>query len=112
MTGLSRGEVVLVNFQFSDESGVKQRPALVLSTDRYHHGRQEVIVAAITSNVRRLLIGDHKIRAWREAGLLYPSVVTGVIRTVKQNMISRRLGMIAAADLEAVTHKLRAVLAL
>ena len=98
MTSLNRGDVVLVNFQFSDESGVKQRPALVLSSERYHRGRQEVIVAAITSNVGRLLIGDHRIRAWREAGLLYPSVVTGIIRTVKQNMIGRQLGIIRFPD--------------
>lgn len=112
MTDLSRGDVVLVNFQFSDESGMKQRPALVLSTERYQQNRKEVVVAAITSNVRRLLTGDHKMRAWREAGLLYPSVVTGIIRTVKQDMIGRRLGMIATTDLEAVTRKLREVLAL
>ena len=86
MTGFSQGDVVLVNFVFSDESGVKHRPAMILSTDRYHRSRQETVVAAITSNVQRLLVGDHKLRAWREAGLLYPSVVTGIIRTVKQDM--------------------------
>jgi len=112
MTGYSPGDVVLVNFLFSDESGVKHRPALILSTDRYHQGRQETIVAAITSTVSRLLVGDHKLRAWREAGLLYPSVVTGIIRTVKQDMISRRLGTLAAADLREVKRKLHEILAL
>ena len=112
MTGCSQGDVVLVNFMFSDESGVKHQPALILSADRYHQGRQEAIVAAITSNVKRLLVGDHKMRAWREAGLLYPSVVTGIIRTVKQNMISRRVGAIATTDLRDVKRKLREMLEL
>ena len=112
MTGCSQGDVVLVNFMFSDESGVKHRPALILSADHYHQGRQEAIVAAITSNVKRLLVGDHKMRAWREAGLLYPSVVTGIIRTVKQNMISRRVGAIAVTDLRDVKRKLREMLEL
>jgi mRNA interferase MazF len=112
MTGVKHGDVVLVNFFFTDESGVKHRPAVIVSTDRYHRGRQEAVVAAITSNVTRLLAGDYKLRAWREAGLLYPSVVTGIIRTVKHAMISRRLGTVAAADLQAVKGKLREVLAL
>jgi mRNA-degrading endonuclease toxin of MazEF toxin-antitoxin module len=51
MIGFSQGDVVLVNFVFSDESGVKHRPAMILSTDRYHRGRREALVAAITSNV-------------------------------------------------------------
>ncbi len=112
MTGFSQGDIVLVNFVFSDERGVKHRPALIVSTDRYHQGRQEVIMAAITSNVNRLLVGDHKLRAWREAGLLYPSVVTGIIRTVKRDMISRKLGTAAATDLQMVKRKLQEVLGL
>lgn len=62
MTGHSRGDVVLIGFVFSDESGKKFRPALVLSSSAYHRGRQEVVVAAITSNIRRRLalslVGD------------------------------------------------------
>lgn len=112
MTGFSRGDVVLVNFVFSDETGVKRRPALILSAERYHRERQEAIVAAITSKVDRLLVGDHEMRAWHEAGLLYPSTVTGIIRTVKQSMISRRLGAISAIDLRAVKRNLGEILEL
>jgi mRNA interferase MazF len=53
MTAFNRGDVVLVEFVFSDESGAKLRPALVVSTTAYHQVRQEVIVAAITSHVIR-----------------------------------------------------------
>ena len=62
MTSFSRGDVVLVKFVFSDEKGAKQRPGLIVSTDGYHQGRREMILAAITSNVGRLLVGDHKIK--------------------------------------------------
>jgi mRNA interferase MazF len=107
-----RGEVVLVNFVFPDETGIKRRPTLILSTDAYQQDRKEVIVAAITSNIRRVLIGDHLISDWKEAGLLYPSTVTGIIRTVKQEMIDRRLGALALKDLQAVEQNLRRVLGL
>jgi hypothetical protein len=67
---------------------------------------------AVTSNVGRLLPGDHKIKSWREANLLYPSVVTGIVRTIKRDMITRRLGALAVADLKIVQSKLREILAL
>ena len=68
MTSCSRGEIVLVKFVFAGEKGAKQRPGLIVSGDRYHQGRREAILAAITSNVGRLLVGDHKIKASRGIG--------------------------------------------
>ena len=112
MTSVSRGDVVLVKFVFADEKGAKQRPGLIVSTDRYHQGRRETILAAITSNVGRLLVGDYKIKAWRESGLLYPSIVTGIVRTIKHDMIAGRMGALPASELRAVEDKLREILAL
>ena len=71
MTTYKQGDVVLVRFVFTDESGAKRRPAVVVSTSEYHQGRQEAIVAAITSNVDWLLVGNHLISGWQEAGLLF-----------------------------------------
>lgn len=112
MTACSRGDVVLVGFVFSDESGRKLRPAVVISSQDYHRARQEVIVAAITSNVRRRLFGDHPIADWRGAGLLFPSLVTGIVRTVKRTIIDRKLGAMPRPDMEAVDRGLRRSLAL
>lgn len=112
MTVYSRGDVVLVGFVFSDESGKKLRPALVVSSPAYHRGRQEVVVAAITSNVRRRLFGDHLIADWKGAGLLFPSRVTGIIRTITRTMINRRLGSMPKPDMEAVDGELRRSLGL
>ncbi len=112
MISFKQGDVVLVRFVFSEETGAKRRPALILSTTDYHTGRQEAIMAAITSNVDRLLVGDHLIVDWQQAGLLFPSVVTGIIRTIKKAMIERRLGSISPVDLRATQDKLREVLGL
>jgi mRNA interferase MazF len=112
MTACRRGDVVLVAFVFSEETGTKLRPALVLSSEGYHRNRQEVIVAAITSNVRRRLFGDQIVGDWQGAGLLFPSVVTGTLRTVKRPMIQRRLGAMGAADLRAIDAAIRRCLAL
>ncbi len=107
MTAYSRGEVVLVGFVFSDESGKKLRPAVIISSAAYNRSRQEVVVAAITSNIRRRLFGDHLIANWKQAGLVFPSVATGILRTIKQTMIDRKLGSMTKADLEAIDREIR-----
>ncbi|MGH7860568.1 MAG: type II toxin-antitoxin system PemK/MazF family toxin [Candidatus Binatia bacterium] len=111
-TPYERGDIALVRFLFADEQGAKQRPVLVLSGGEYHAGRQEVIVAALTSNVSRLLPGDHLIEEWKDAGLPKPSVATGILRTIKRTMIGRVLGRMTARDLSAYQKVLRKMLGL
>jgi mRNA interferase MazF len=112
MTEYSRGDVVLVSFVFSDETGVRRRPAVIVSSEAYHQGRQEAIIAAITSSTERILVGDHFISDWQRAGLLFPSVATGIVRTIKRNMIARKLGVISKADMQAIDGRLRVILSL
>jgi hypothetical protein len=45
--------------------------------------------------VRRHLVGDHLIVDWKDAGLLFPSVATGILRTVTRGMVDRDLGAMA-----------------
>jgi len=66
--------------------------------------------AAITSNVDRLLVGDHLIAGWQKAGLLFPSVATGIIRTIKQEIINRKLGSMPSTDMQAIEDALRQAL--
>jgi len=106
MTEYNWGDVVLVSFAFADETGVKQRPTVIVSSGAYPQGRQEAIIAAITSKIDRVLIGDHLIGDWHRAGLLFPSVATGLIRTIKQGMIVHRLGKLSRDDLKYVDKQL------
>jgi mRNA interferase MazF len=101
------GDIVLVNFGFSEGVGFKKRPALVISNEVYNTNRQEVIILAITSNVDRLLLGDTKISRWEEAGLLYPSLITGIVRTVKSDMIFRKIGEVSKIDLNKAEENIK-----
>ena len=112
MTGYKRGDVILVRFIFSDETGERQRPAVILSSDAYHQSRQEAIIAAITSRTDRLLVGDYLINDWEGAGLLFPSVSTGIIRTIKQGMIAKKLGKMPLPDMKRIEGNLRDALGL
>jgi mRNA interferase MazF len=71
-TEYKRGDIVLVNFVFAEETGSKRRPVLILSSNCYMEERQDVIVSAITSNTLRLLVGDHLMFDWEAADLLFP----------------------------------------
>ena len=104
------GDIVLINFGFSEGIGFKKRPALAISSEAYNSQRQEVIILAITSNVDRVLLGDTKISEWKEAGLLYPSLVTGIVRTVKSDVIFRKIGEILQADSNKVYENIRKII--
>lgn len=110
MTNYKQQDVLLVEFRFSEGEGSKKRPALVISTNKYNNNLQEVIMAAITSNTNRVLFGDTKIELWDEAGLLYPSLVTGVMRTIKGKTIIRKLGVLSKQDFQKVQKNLKKII--
>ena len=112
MRSYDRGDIILVEFVFSEGSNSKQRPALVISVEDYQRNREELILAAVTNNVERELIGDTELEDWKKAGLLYPSLVTAIVRTIKKNMVNRRLGRLSNEDLRAVEGNLRQVMGL
>ena len=48
----SFGDVVLVPFPFTDQTGAKKRSAVVVSSSSYNTGRRDIVIMAITSQVR------------------------------------------------------------
>jgi mRNA interferase MazF len=52
MTSLEFGDVVLVPFPFTDQSTTKKRPAVVISSTRYNTERPDLIIIAVTSQIR------------------------------------------------------------
>jgi mRNA interferase MazF len=55
---LSQRDIVLIPFPFSDLSGDKVRPALVISNDEYQAAYRDAVVLALTSN---LSASDYKV---------------------------------------------------
>jgi len=59
------GDVVLVRFPFSNLTAFKQRPAVVVSKLSYNTARPDVIIIAITSQLRSLPgLGEIWIGEW------------------------------------------------
>lgn len=58
-------DVVLVGFPFTNLQAVKKRPAVVISRNAYQQGRPDVILMAVTSQIRQpLAIGEVILKDW------------------------------------------------
>ena len=116
MTGLKRGDVVLVVFPNSDLITFKRRPAIVVQADGLETGLPQVVIAMITSNLARR---GHPSRVFialnspaaHGSGLLTDSVImTDNLATALNKAIVKKLGRLA--DMNPVATALRATLGL
>lgn len=93
------GDVVLVPFPFTSQAASKKRPAAVVSNRAYNTARPDVVVMAITSQLRPSPgAGEVWIGQWQAAGLLKPSAVKPVFATLEQMLILRQLGRLDGDD--------------
>jgi mRNA interferase MazF len=109
-----RGEVVVVNVPFSDGTGTKPRPALVISNRSFHGGLQDVIVCPISSQPRfyeKPGLGDCPIGEWQALNLRYASTVrVSKILSVDKKIVKKKLGVLPQADMAMVESTLCAAL--
>ena len=105
-TTYKRGSVVVVEIAFTDLSGSKRRPALVVSDERFHKTLRDLIVCPISSQsrfYRRPGPGDCPVKDWRAAGLRRPSTVrVSKVLAIDKTIVRRTLGVLRAHDLVSV----------
>lgn len=112
MTAYDFGDVVLVPFPFTDQTGMKKRPAIVVSFAAYNAARRDMVVMAITSQIRTSAgLGDTTVLAWAKAGLLKPSVIKPVFSTIEKGLILKRLGALEPSDRIQLQTTIRSILA-
>ncbi|MBM3358092.1 MAG: type II toxin-antitoxin system PemK/MazF family toxin [Betaproteobacteria bacterium] len=111
-TSYSFGDIVLVPFPFTDQTGAKKRPAVVVSSAAYHAARRDVLIMAVTSQSRPAgAIGELTVKDWKGAGLLKPSVIKPVITTIEaspQNRVGPRQPDVSAENSAQYRHQERA----
>ena len=109
-TTFKRGHVVVVNVPYSNHTGTKPRPALVVTTENFHRRLPDVIVCPISSQpryYRRPGPGDHPLVNWSTAGLRHPSTVrVSKIVAVDKLILKKVLGSLSHADLAKVDSQL------
>jgi mRNA interferase MazF len=96
---VSRGDVVLLDFPFSDGTGGKVRPAVVVQGDAHNRRMSATIVALVTKSIQRaareptqFLIEAASLDG-QAAGLHFDSAVTCTnLYTVHEDFIRYRIG--------------------
>jgi mRNA interferase MazF len=106
---VKRGDVVLADLPYSDRTGSKKRPALVVQCDRNNQRLDDVILALITSITTRaateptqLLIEVNTIPG-QASGLLFDSAVKCEhLITLHRRFIGRVLGHLPDESIEKI----------
>jgi mRNA interferase MazF len=103
----SPGDVLLVPVVFSDASGVKKRPVVVVCAG----GDADLLVAPVTSQGARSVY-DVPVVNWQQAGLRLPSIVRlEKLATVAKTTVSKKLGQLPQADSAQVKAALKQLFA-
>ena len=97
------GDIILVPFPFTDQTTSKKRPAVLISSRVYNAERPDIIIMAITSQVRNIgKTGETAISDWQEAGLLKPSTIKPVITTIEKDLVLKKLGYLSDNDRQSL----------
>ena len=110
MTRFEFGDIILVPFPFTDQSTIKKRPAVVVSSKPYNQQRPDLIIMAATSQIRPTsTIGEVIVQDWQAAGLLKPSAIKPVITTIEKRLVIKSLGRLKEKDQKALQESLKGI---
>jgi len=111
MTLFEFGDIILVPFLFTDQSITKKRPAVVTSSKAYNAERPDLIIMAVTSQIKSAsVIGEVIIQDWQAAGLLKPSAIKPVITTIEKPLVIKAMGRLKEEDQKALQDSLKEIL--
>lgn len=107
----SFGAIVLVPFPFTDQTAVKKRPAVIISSPQYNDLRPDLVIMAVTSQMR--VAGDFDglvLADWQGAGLLKPSAIKPVFATIVRPLVLRDLGALTMRDNQSLAEWMKRLL--
>lgn len=105
-----RGAVVLVPFPFTDLSGSKVRPAVIVSDGKVG---QDVVVVFVTSQTKSRAKHTVSIRPTKENGIKTNSkIICSKIATLEAKVVLGEIGELSATEQKKVTTELHLVLGL
>jgi len=111
MTTYNFGDIILVPFPFTDQSTSKKRPAVVISSNAYNNDRPDLILMAVTSQMRHLGNPEEaEVKDWQEAGLLKPSLIKPILATIEKTLVLKKLGSLSGKDRHALQEVLEAII--
>lgn len=108
---LKRKDIILIPYPFTDQSGTKRRPALVISHDNFNKNSDDLVTCAITSNIdndqRIVLIkeDDWKDGHYSESGVKFSNILT-----VGKKLVAKRIGRLSGEKFREVIEKIHTII--
>ncbi len=99
-------DIILIPFPFSDQSGMKKRPALILSNEKFNHSN-DIIACAITSNKDSIFLIPIKPEDWKDGVYSESYVKTGNIITIDKDLVIKRIGRLSAERFNEVLSNVK-----
>jgi len=92
------GDILLLQFSYTDKKGIKKRPALVLIDT----GDNDIIVVRITTQMNDSNY-EAEIKEWEKSGLISKSYIRlHKIATLEKSIVDKKLGELQKGDIETV----------
>ena len=99
---MNKGDIVLIKFPFTDFSGSKLRPALVLISSK-----DDISVAFVTTNLKEVGSSDLLLKATQRNGLKKDSLLKlNKIATLDLDLVMGKIGHLTETELTEVDKKL------
>lgn len=100
-----QGKIVLIPFPFTDLSGSKVRPAVILSNKTIG---DDIILAFISSNTKKKGTFGVRIKMDKKNGLKSDSVIlVSKIATLEKKIILGEIGELSFTDIQHVKEKMK-----
>jgi mRNA interferase MazF len=112
---LQSGDIVRVGWPYSDRTGSKVRPAVIVQDDPLNRQICDTILVLISRTQRAVGTTEVEIDPTTETqrGLRYRSVVSCTnLLTIDQGLITQRLGHLSAASMHKIDVSLKKALGL
>ncbi len=108
---IKQREILLVPFPFSDFSGNKVRPVLVISKDSFNASSDDIIVCGITSNITHNIYSILITTKDLEEGILYEQSCIKVenILKIEKRFIIKKIGKIKSNIFLLVLNKVESL---
>lgn len=103
-----QGDILLVPIPFTDLKSSKRRPVLVMSNSSYNSSSEDIIVTAITSNIRG---GKHEV-VFDDSDMIegylpkISCIRSDKIYTLSKSIVVKRYGSLSQSKTIAVKNRL------
>ena len=108
---ITQRDLVLLPFPFSDQSGTKVRPALIISNSNYNNVSQDVVVLAVTSKIS----GNFKVTITNEdldeGNLIVKSCIkVDSVFKISKSLIIKKIGVVSKSIFNKTTKILNSII--